>query len=126
MSWWEDIAAGVKKFLEWLGSDKTRETVEGIVKLVLLVASVAEKFNSPLTGREKREFVRLQLRFLKYATDEEVLETCRLMKDLRSGGQMECLEDWELDKVLGDSLSVYVARKGEAEPEDESGMKDTY
>jgi len=94
----------MKRFFEYLGSDKARETLEGILRLIVLGCEIAEKFNAPLAGEEKARFVRLLVRMVKYASPGEVERLADLMLRLKASGEIDALEAWELDKALGDGI----------------------
>lgn len=113
-TWWDKIVDGLEKFLAFLGSEKTRSAVEGILKLIILACEVAEKFNAPLTGEEKAKLVRLLVRAVKYATEEEVNRMAELMVYLKASGEVDRLEAWELDKALGDGISLFMAGQAQA------------
>ena len=113
-AWWDKFVDGLKLFFECLGSEQTRKTVEGILRLIILGCEIAERFNSPLTGEEKARFVRLLVRAVKYSSREQVQQVARLMCDLKASGDVDRLEAWELDKALGDGISLYMAGQVQA------------
>jgi len=129
MGWWKDFVDGLFSFLERLGSEKTFKAVEGILRIVLIGADIYQKFNRKLTGEEKAAAVRNLVNLGYYATEGELQELFATMMNLKESGDLEKMEPWELDKIVGDGLSLYVAGKKKnkkEEEKDESGLKKNY
>ena len=113
MNWFEQVVRGIKDFFEWLGSDKTMKTVEGILRLVILVAGIAEKFNAPLSGEDRARLVRQMVLMLRYATEQELADLAALLYDLSSNpSRVSRLRAWEIDKLVGDGIATYIATRG--------------
>lgn len=127
MSWWNDFLNGVMDFLERLGSKKNVDTIEGLLRLVLLAAELFERFNAPLSGAEKREMVRAMLRLVKYSTETELAELSKIMIETKKAGGVENLQSFEMDKIIGDGVAFFISSKWKnIEPADESGLKGIY
>jgi hypothetical protein len=113
MNWFEQVVNGIKDFFEWLGSDKTLQTVQGILRLVILVAGVVEKFNAPLSGEERARLVRQMVLMLRYASAQELAELTTLIAFLAANPlQVSRLRAWEIDKLVGDGIAAYIATRG--------------
>lgn len=112
-AWYEKVLDGLKAILEYLGSDKGQKLIELVLKLVLLGCGVSEKYNAPLSGAEKLQNVRNIVRFVRYASSEEIDEMAYLMLALKGDGNIDRLEPWELDKIMGDGVALWM--RGQAE-----------
>lgn len=113
------VTNAVKEFLEWAGSEKTQQTVKGILEIAVLVAQIVEKFNAPLSGTEKAAFVRQFVRMLKYATEEEITVLSSMMESLKSCNKedIDGLEAHELDIILGPAIGMFLSsNKKDKEP----------
>jgi hypothetical protein len=125
-NWWKDFLDGLFDFFERLGSERTRNSLEGILKLILIGCRIAEKFNTPLTGEEKAKFVRLLVRMVKYGSREEIEALAAGIVDLKNSGEIEGLKSWELDKTLGDGIALFMAGQEIHEPSDGMDIRDQY
>lgn len=114
-NWWQKFMDGLFEFFDRLGSDKSITVLENILKLVLIGCQIAEKFNAPLSGQEKSQFVRLLVRAVKYSSSEEVSALADLLVAVKVSGEADSLKPWEIDKLLGDGVALYMSSQGKAE-----------
>ncbi len=106
----EFIANVLSDFGKFFGSDKSKEIIQVSVEILMLVAAVLDRFNTPLTSQEKREGVRFIAKFLKY-TPPDLLQK---IVELRKKSEFEKLDSADLDAVVGLAISSYVKTKQES------------
>jgi len=111
MGWFKNFIDGIFDFFERLGSKRTRESITGVIRLILLAAEAYQRFNRKLTGPEKREAVRMLVYLAKYATEQEIREMMNIILDMKRTGEIEQVESWEIDKMIGDGISLFVKAK---------------
>jgi len=108
-NWWKMFIDGLSDFFERLGSEKNVEILENILKLILIGCQIAEKFNAPLSGSEKAAFVRLLVRAVKYSTPDEIDSLANLLVACKGSGDVDSLQSWEIDKLLGDGIALFLS-----------------
>jgi hypothetical protein len=111
MPWWTELVDGLFDFLKRLGSKKTKNSIDKILKLVVLAAEIYEKFNRPLTGEEKARLVRLLVKLVKYSSVDQIRELFKHMIELKESGEIDEVKEWELDKIVGDGIALFVSSK---------------
>ena len=107
MNWFEKVLKGIKDFLTWLGSEETQEQAVSILRTALLIASMLDKFNAPLSNREKPYAGRIIFDFLRYMNPAEKHAFIGYLKET----DFSKVESHEIDKILGDAIAAHVAKK---------------
>jgi len=107
MNWFEKVLQGIKDFFEWLGSEETQQQAATLLRTVLLIAKLLDRFNAPISNREKPAALRIVMDLLRVMKDEEK-ET--LIEYLQAT-DFSKLDSHEVDKLIGDGIAVYVAQK---------------
>ena len=115
----EWLSEGIAKMLQWAGSEKTEETVGNIIRLVITIAELVDKFNAPLTGEEKAKFTRLLVRMLKYSSEAEIEELTYQMRLVKAHCELENIQSYELDMIIPPAIGAYLAQRGQDKMEDD-------
>ena len=116
----EWVADGIKRIIQFLGSEKSQETILRAIQLIILIASLIEKVRSrPMPGPEKLQYVRNTVNLLRYSTTEEIEAYCNLMLELKHSGELDDLNAAELDMILGPAVGLFIAQQKQDAAEDD-------
>ncbi len=107
MGVFQDILDGIRKFAEWIKGGEAADLLEKIADVALMVVSVIDMFNDPLSPDRKRETAWNIMRFLKHAE----LETLEKIVELKKTGALDKVGPHHIDLVMGIALSSHVREK---------------
>ena len=112
-----DALSIVLRFLR--GDDKATPIINTTIEILISVAAILDRFNNPLTSKEKREGVRFIAKFLKYAPTDLLHK----LADMKEQAKFSELTPAELDAAVGLAISAYVSGKSAKQAETFPGPK---